>query len=240
MRSRDDSPHLVTTREADRRPTHAAGDGEVPSWWSALDRRRLAVALGSTFVAVPVVVFDNLPQHRSAQAEAEEVAVVAEAPTTLPPSSTTVTVESTTTTTAATAAPTTTTTTAPPRSTTTTTAAPTTTTAPPATTTTTAPPPTTAPPAPAPAPPPPPPPAPANQQSGKASWYRYRAGECAHRTLPRGTVVTVTNVANGATATCTVTDRGPYTGGRIIDLDDDTFAQLAPLSAGVIDVSITW
>ena len=195
------------------------------------------MALGSTFVAVPVVVLDNLPQQRSAQAEADEVAVVADpttnttASTLPPPSSTTVTVASTTTTTAA---PTTTTTTAPPA----TTAPPTThppTTQP--TTTTTAAPTTTAPPPP---PPPPPPPAPANQQSGRASWYRYRPGECAHRTLPRGTVVTITNVANGSTATCTVTDRGPYSGGRIIDLDDETFAQLAPLSAGVIDVSITW
>jgi len=37
-----------------------------------------------------------------------------------------------------------------------------------------------------------------------------------------------------------VTDRGPYGGGRIIDLDDGTFAQLAPLSSGIIDVTITW
>ena len=215
----------MTTRDPDRRPTHAAGDGELPSWWSALDRRRLAVALGSTFVAVPVVVLDNLPQHPGAQAEAEELSVAAEPTTTTlpPPSSTTITVESTTTTTAA---PTTTTTAAP---TTTTTAAPrTTTTAAPTTTTTTAPPTTTT------------TTAPPTSQSGKATWYRYNAGECAHRTLPRGTVVTITNVANGATATCTVTDRGPFGGNRIIDLDDDTFAQLAPLSAGVIDVTITW
>jgi rare lipoprotein A (peptidoglycan hydrolase) len=221
----------LTTRDLDRRPTHVAGDGELPSWWSALDRRRLAVALGSTFVAVPVVVLDNLPQHQGAQAEAEEVAVVAADPTTTtlpPPSSTTITVHSTTTTAAptttattaappTTAAPTTATTAAP--TTTATTAAPTTTTTAPPTTTTTAPP---------------------NAQSGKASWYRYNDGECAHRTLPRGTVVTITNVANGRTATCVVTDRGPYGGGRIIDLDDNTFAQLAPLSSGVVDVTISW
>jgi rare lipoprotein A (peptidoglycan hydrolase) len=53
-------------------------------------------------------------------------------------------------------------------------------------------------------------------------------------------VVTVRNNANGRTATCVVTDRGPFPRGRIIDLDDDTFAQLAPLSSGVIDVTITW
>jgi rare lipoprotein A (peptidoglycan hydrolase) len=52
--------------------------------------------------------------------------------------------------------------------------------------------------------------------------------------------VTITNVANGRTASCVVTDRGPYGGNRIIDLDDGVFAQLAPLSTGVIDVTITW
>lgn len=224
----------MTTRDPDRRPKHAAGDGEVPPWWSALDRRRLAVALGSTFVAVPVVVLDNLPQHESRRAEAQEVVAADASSTTtsVPPSSTTVTVETTTTTeapttTATTEAPTTTTT-ASPRSTTTTT------TAPPETTTTAAPAPTaTAAPAPAPEP------APANTESGKATWYRYRDGECAHKTLPRGTVVHI-RASNGRTATCTVTDRGPYGSGRIIDLDDDTFAQLAPLSAGVIDVTISW
>jgi rare lipoprotein A (peptidoglycan hydrolase) len=37
-----------------------------------------------------------------------------------------------------------------------------------------------------------------------------------------------------------VTDRGPFGRGRIIDLDVDTFAQIAPLSAGVVQVTITW
>lgn len=213
----------MTNRDPDRRPKHAAGDGEVPPWWRALDRRRLAVALGSTFIAVPVVVADNLAQTQSAQAQAEVRTVSTSEPALPEPSSTTVTVPDTTTTTAA---PSTTTTEAPA---TTTTARPTTTTtAPPAPTTT------------APPPPPAPAPAPANTESGKATWYEWRDGECAHKTLPRGTVVTITNDANGRTATCVVTDRGPYGPNRIIDLDDDTFAQLAPLSAGIIDVTITW
>lgn len=214
----------MTTPSPERRPKHAANDGALPPWWSALDRRRLAVALGSTFVAVPVVVVDNLPQRTDTG-----VGVVADVPATTaataPPSSTTITVETTTTTTAA---PTTTATTAAPSTTATTAAPATTTTAPPPPPTTS----TTAPPAPA--------PVATNQESGKATWYRYRDGECAHKTLPRGTVLTVTNVANGASATCVVTDRGPYGGGRVVDLDDGTFARLAPLSAGVIDVTISW
>jgi rare lipoprotein A len=58
--------------------------------------------------------------------------------------------------------------------------------------------------------------------------------------LPFGTVVTVTNLANGATTTCTVNDRGPYGPGRIIDLDQGVFAQIADPATGVINVTITW
>jgi rare lipoprotein A len=190
--------------------------------------------LGSTFVAVPVVVLDNLPQQQVDRADAEELHVGdAAASTTTAPSTTTITVVADDEL-ALLAPPTTaaTTSTAPP-----TTAAPTTTTVRPTTTTA---PPTTQPPTTTTTTAPPPPPPPPNTESGKATWYRWNEGECAHKTLPRGTVVTITNLANGRTATCTVTDRGPYGGNRIIDLDDGTFAQLAPLSAGIIDVTITW
>lgn len=79
-----------------------------------------------------------------------------------------------------------------------------------------------------------------NEQSGGASWYAYNPGECAHLSIPKGTVVTVTRISTGASVTCVVTDRGPHGGGRIIDLDRDTFAELADTGAGVIQVSITW
>lgn len=80
----------------------------------------------------------------------------------------------------------------------------------------------------------------ANSQEGNASWYDHEPGTCAHRTLPFGTVVTVTNLGNGATTSCRVADRGPYVAGRVIDLEKGVFAQLAPPSAGVIRVRIEW
>jgi rare lipoprotein A (peptidoglycan hydrolase) len=100
-------------------------------------------------------------------------------------------------------------------------------------------------PAPAPAPQPkptspPPPPAPTNSQTGQASYYSDGHGECAHRTLPIGTRVKVTNTANGKATTCTVTNRGPFVEGRIIDLAKSTFAEIAPTSQGVINVRIEW
>lgn len=84
-------------------------------------------------------------------------------------------------------------------------------------------------------------PAPTNGESGKASWYAAGTpGTCAHRTLPKGTMVHVTNVANGQAATCKVTDRGPYVDGRIIDLALVDFERLAGSHVGVIDVIIRW
>jgi rare lipoprotein A len=40
----------------------------------------------------------------------------------------------------------------------------------------------------------------------------------AHRTLPCGTRVRVTNKSNGQSVTVTINDRGPFVGGRVIDL----------------------
>ena len=91
---------------------------------------------------------------------------------------------------------------------------------------------------------PPPPPStttqPSNSQTGKASWYDHQAGTCAHRTLPFGTVIKVTNLGNGKSTTCRVADRGPYIEGRVVDLDRTVFSQIASTSAGVIDVRIEW
>jgi rare lipoprotein A (peptidoglycan hydrolase) len=82
----------------------------------------------------------------------------------------------------------------------------------------------------------------ANSQSGGASYYSqpWAAKGCAHKTLPKGTVVTVTNVANGKSTTCVINDRGPYVAGRIIDMDTSLFAKIASTSQGVAQVRISW
>jgi rare lipoprotein A (peptidoglycan hydrolase) len=78
-------------------------------------------------------------------------------------------------------------------------------------------------------------------QRGKASWYEAApAGTCAHRTIAKGTMVTVTAVETGRTTTCKVADRGPYVDGFIIDLSKSNFSELAHLNEGVIDVRISW
>ena len=82
-----------------------------------------------------------------------------------------------------------------------------------------------------------------NVQEGKASWYDHPGQDpmtAAHRTLPFGTMVTVTNLANGKSVTVRINDRGPFVEGRIIDLNRGAFQKIAPTSAGVLRVRITW
>jgi uncharacterized protein YabE (DUF348 family) len=79
-------------------------------------------------------------------------------------------------------------------------------------------------------------------QVGDASWYSFAPGggfTAAHPWLPFGTVVTVTNIANGKSVQVVINDRGPF-GGRIIDLSDEAFARIAPLSQGVCRVRLSW
>lgn len=88
---------------------------------------------------------------------------------------------------------------------------------------------------------------------GKASYYaeffngrRTASGTtfsngdmtAAHRTLSFGSTVKVTSKASGKSIIVTITDRGPYVDGRIIDLTSRGFSELEPLSRGVIDVEI--
>ena len=78
-------------------------------------------------------------------------------------------------------------------------------------------------------------------QSGDATWYGQADGlTAAHRTLPFGTVVRVTNLENGRTVTVTIRDRGPTGDGRIIDLSDEAFSRIAGLNDGVVRVRIRW
>lgn len=76
-------------------------------------------------------------------------------------------------------------------------------------------------------------------ESGIASWYQTFDGTCAHKSIAKGTILTVT-ADNGRSVECRVADRGPYVEGRIVDLDRELFARLAPTSQGTIKVSIEW
>ena len=89
--------------------------------------------------------------------------------------------------------------------------------------------------------------------SGKASYYakswtgrRTSNGErlhhdsmtCAHKTLPFGTLLKVTNLLNGKQVVVRVTDRGPYVKGRIVDLSWGAAKAIGMLSQGIAPVTV--
>jgi rare lipoprotein A len=81
----------------------------------------------------------------------------------------------------------------------------------------------------------------ANSEVGQATWYAAApAGYCASPTLPFGTVLTVVNNATGASTVCTVDDREGAGYPRVVDMSPSGFEQIADLSQGVVDVTISW
>ncbi|ADL08830.1 septal ring lytic transglycosylase RlpA family protein [Thermosediminibacter oceani] len=89
--------------------------------------------------------------------------------------------------------------------------------------------------------------------TGKASWYgpgfhgkRTASGQvfnqesltAAHRYLPFGTRVKVTNLENGKSVAVVINDRGPYVKGRHIDLSKKAAEMLGMIESGVVPVMI--
>lgn len=61
----------------------------------------------------------------------------------------------------------------------------------------------------------------------------------AHKTLPFGTMLTVTNPSNGLTVTVRVNDRGPYIEGRSLDVSEGAARALGMLDKGVVELQVT-
>lgn len=92
-------------------------------------------------------------------------------------------------------------------------------------------------------------------QSGKASFYANKfngrktaSGEkfrnskltAAHKTLPFGTKVKVTNLKNGKSVKVKINDRGPFVAGRIIDLSRKAARRIDMQKDGVGNVKISY
>ena len=79
----------------------------------------------------------------------------------------------------------------------------------------------------------------AQSWTGKASYYGGRGHmTCAHRSLPFGTHVRVTNLSNNRSAVLVVNDRGPYISGRIIDVSTGAANVLGFRHAGLAQVTV--
>jgi rare lipoprotein A len=68
--------------------------------------------------------------------------------------------------------------------------------------------------------------------------YDMEALTAAHRTLPLGTVVRVTNVMNGKQTRVRINDRGPYVNGRILDLSHAAAGELDMVKDGITPVQL--
>jgi rare lipoprotein A len=93
-----------------------------------------------------------------------------------------------------------------------------------------------------------------SEQKGEASWYSVksnggtqtasgkplREGEAtaAHKTLKMGTKVRVTNLRNGKSQIVKITDRGPFTKGRIIDVTTSVAKKIGFYSRGIAPVKV--
>jgi rare lipoprotein A (peptidoglycan hydrolase) len=80
----------------------------------------------------------------------------------------------------------------------------------------------------------------AHARTGIATWYAWFPGQCASPFLPHGTLITVTDLATHKTIQCLVTDTEAHNPGRVVDLSEYCFEELASPSQGVIQVRITW
>jgi len=78
------------------------------------------------------------------------------------------------------------------------------------------------------------------QSRKTASGERYDHGKrtAAHKTLPFGTRVKVTNTKNNKTVVVKINDRGPFVKGRIIDLSKSAFSHIGKTSAGILPVTL--
>ncbi|MGA2020597.1 MAG: septal ring lytic transglycosylase RlpA family protein [Candidatus Sulfotelmatobacter sp.] len=94
---------------------------------------------------------------------------------------------------------------------------------------------------------------PLSTETGRASWYgppyhnhmgsngevyNMHAMTAAHRTLPLGTIVRVTNLQTGHTALVRITDRGPFIPGRILDLSLAAAHKVDVYLPGVAEVKV--
>ena len=77
-----------------------------------------------------------------------------------------------------------------------------------------------------------------NQRTASGALYRHDLSTAAHKKLPFGSVVKVTNTSNGKSVLVTINDRGPFVRGRVIDLSKSAFSRIGDTASGLLNVEI--
>ena len=70
--------------------------------------------------------------------------------------------------------------------------------------------------------------------------FKHRKKTAAHKTIPFGTKVVVTNLKYNKSVVVRINDRGPYVNGRIIDLTKNAAKRIGMLNDGVANVKIRY
>lgn len=76
------------------------------------------------------------------------------------------------------------------------------------------------------------------RRTANGETFNNRAMTAAHRTLPFGSMVRVTNPANGASVVVRINDRGPFTRGRVIDVSRAAAEELGLIARGHATVDL--
>jgi rare lipoprotein A (peptidoglycan hydrolase) len=77
-----------------------------------------------------------------------------------------------------------------------------------------------------------------DQMTASGERFNKHDHTAAHKTLPLGTRVRVTNLTNGKTTVVRINDRGPFKPGRVIDLSEAAAADIAMKDVGLVRVAI--
>jgi rare lipoprotein A len=77
-----------------------------------------------------------------------------------------------------------------------------------------------------------------NRKTASGARYAHDQKTAAHKHLPFGSNVKVTNTNNGKSVIVKINDRGPFVKGRIIDLSKSAFGSIGNISSGLIKVNI--
>lgn len=78
------------------------------------------------------------------------------------------------------------------------------------------------------------------KQTASGEKFNQNKRTAAHKTLPFGTKVKVTNLKNGKSVKVRVNDRGPFVAGRIIDLSKGAARKIDMKKDGVVSVEIQY
>lgn len=77
-----------------------------------------------------------------------------------------------------------------------------------------------------------------SRKTASGERYKHSLKTAAHKKMPFGTKVKVTNIGNGKSVVVKINDRGPFIKGRVIDLSKSAFSSIGNTSSGAIKVKL--